>query len=65
MWPKDVGTWGIVLGALALLLAVPLSIIGNILTPKFLNWWAERSIESLQKRIDKSEDRLREYDLLF
>jgi hypothetical protein len=51
MWPKDPGAWGLVLGIAAILLAIPLSVIGNLLTPKFRNWWASRSRSALERRI--------------
>ena len=51
MSPKDAGTWGLILGIAAIFLTIPLSMIGNILTPKLLNWWARRSLASLRRRI--------------
>jgi hypothetical protein len=62
MFPKDKGTWGLLLAAIAIVLAIPLSMVGNILTPKFLNWWAERSVASTRKRIDGLEKRLAELE---
>lgn len=58
MWPKDAGNWGLAIGIAAIVLTIPLSMIGNMLTPRFLNWWAERSISSMRKRIAKLEKEL-------
>lgn len=60
MWPKDSGSWGVFLAILALVLTVPLSIIGNILTPKFQNWWARRSRLGLEQRINSLRTELAE-----
>jgi len=60
--PHDVGTWGLILGILTLLTAIPLGIASNLLAPKLQNWWASRSIASLQKRIEKLETRLAEVE---
>jgi HAMP domain-containing protein len=56
--PKDQATWGIVLAIAAILLTFPLSLLANLLTPKIRNWWAERSITSLQQRIGALENQL-------
>jgi hypothetical protein len=50
--PHDTATW---LAIAALILAVPLSVVGNLLTPILRNWWAQRSVASLQKRIAELE----------
>jgi hypothetical protein len=66
MWlGRDFGWWGFVFGATALVLAVPLTIIGNVLTPKLLNWWASRSIISTQKRITSLERQLSKYEIFY
>ena len=55
-WPSyDRTTWGLVIGIVALILAFPLSLLANIVTPSIKNWWAERSVKSLKKRIVKLE----------
>lgn len=59
MW-KDLGLWGLIVGIAAILLTVPLSMLGNILTPRFLNWWSERSVSSLSRRIMRLERQLAE-----
>jgi hypothetical protein len=43
--------WGNVIAIIALLAAVPLSIVGNLVTPLIKNWYAERSLNLLKKRI--------------
>jgi hypothetical protein len=64
--PKDAGTWGLYISVLALILMVPFGIAGsiaaNIITPKFLNWWAGRSSTSIRKRIAKLEKQLADYE---
>jgi len=52
------GWWGIFLSAVAILLAIPLSVVGNLLTPRLRNWWAQRSVNSLRNRIINLEKRL-------
>jgi thiosulfate reductase cytochrome b subunit len=60
--PKDAGTWGLYISVLALILIVPLNIASNIVTPKFLNWWAERSSASIRKRVGKLEKQLADHE---
>ncbi len=56
MWPhRDLGWWGFVISIIALLGAYPLSLLVNLTSPALKNWWAERSIASIRKRIDKLE----------
>lgn len=45
-------TLGIVIGALALLLAVPLSVVGNLCTPRVRQWWATTSISRKRRRVE-------------
>jgi len=62
MWPhRDLGWWGFVISVVALLGAYPLSLLANLTSPALKNWWAERSIASTRKRIDKLEKQLAEY----
>jgi heme A synthase len=62
MWPhRDLGWWGFVISLMALLGAYPLSLLANLTSPALKNWWAERSIASTRKRIDKLEKQLAEY----
>jgi hypothetical protein len=58
----DLGWWGFVLGIAALVLTYPISLLANLTSPAIKNWWAERSVASLQKRIRKLEQQLAEYD---
>jgi hypothetical protein len=65
--PNDRATWGIVLAIAAIVLAIPFSLIANLITPKIRNWWAERSVAALKRRIAELERRLKmveTYDLL-
>jgi hypothetical protein len=58
-WPAyDRTTWGLIISICALVLAFPLSLLANLLTPKIKNWWAERSEASMRKRIIKLEEEL-------
>lgn len=61
-WGHDASWWGLVLGIAALMLAVPLSMIGNILTPVFLNWGVQISEAGLRREIAKKEARLADYE---
>jgi hypothetical protein len=62
VWPKDSGSWGVVLAILAILLTVPLSMVGNMLTPKFQNWWARRSRLGIEQRIKSLRAELAEME---
>jgi hypothetical protein len=42
---RDLNWWGIVIGLTALACSLPLTILGNILTPRLLNWWASSSLK--------------------
>jgi len=53
---------GVVIGILAIVLTIPLSLVANLMTPSIKNWWAARSTASLRKRIDKLENQLAEYE---
>ena len=55
-WPLyDRNTWGLIFSVAALVLAFPLSLLANLLTPKLRNWWAERSVKTLSARINQLE----------
>jgi len=56
--PHDASSWGLFISILALILAFPLSLLANLLTPRIRNWWAERSINSLTHRIADLEKEL-------
>src|ERR1017187_3284658 len=56
----ELGWWGFWVGIAAILLTIPLAVVGNVLTPKLVNWWSERSHASLVKRIALLEDRLKD-----
>jgi|HubBroStandDraft_6_1064221.scaffolds.fasta_scaffold11339_3 hypothetical protein len=54
MWPhRDFGWWGFWIGVVAFVLAFPLSVMANIVTPKLLNWWSGRSRQSTMKRLEE------------
>ncbi len=53
-WPSyEHGTWGIILGVAAIVLAIPLSVVGNLITPKIRNAWTERSTKAARKRLER------------
>jgi len=62
MWSHDLGWWGFWIGILALILAFPLSMAANIMTPLFMNWFSKRTLSSLVKRIGILESRLAELE---
>ena len=63
MWlGHDLSWWSFVVSVSALVLCIPLTVFGNILTPKLLNWWAERSIFSTRNRITALEKQLSDYE---
>lgn len=63
MWPrKDLSWWAFVLSVLALVGAYPFSLLANLTTPLLKNWWAERSVASIDKRIEKLEKQLADYE---
>jgi hypothetical protein len=59
----ELGWWGFVLAVVALVLAYPLDVLAHLSSPIIRNWWAERSLKSLQKRIEKLENEKRIMDL--
>lgn len=58
----DLAWWGFALAVLGLVLMIPASMLANMLTPKLMNWWAQRSEASLRKRIKMLEDKLAEFE---
>lgn len=57
--PHNAGTWGVILGVVAIILTVPLGIASNLIAPKLQNWWAARSLASLRERITEVEKEFR------
>ncbi len=53
---------GLILSVAALIGAFPLSLLANLATPSIRNWWAERSISSLGRRIVALERELEEIE---
>jgi hypothetical protein len=51
--PRDSGSWGVILGVLALLLMFPMGVVINLVTPVIKDWWARRSHTSLVARMKK------------
>ena len=47
----DLNKLGFAVGMLALLLAVPLSVVANLLTPKLRNWYSTTSLKRVEKRL--------------
>jgi hypothetical protein len=63
MWlHHDASWWALVLAILALILMYPVSLLANLTTPVLKNWWAERSVASLKKRITNLEKQLVDYE---
>jgi hypothetical protein len=48
-------------GIIALVLAIPLAVIANLLTPTVRQWWATTSTNRRKKRIKELNERLAEY----
>jgi len=64
-WPSfDRTTWGLILSIAALIGAFPLSLLANLATPGIRNWWAERSVTSLGRRIIALEEELERLEKL-
>jgi hypothetical protein len=55
----DINRVGFLIGVLALVLAVPLSIAANLLTPRIQNWWSRRSQRALKSRIAQLQETLK------
>ena len=60
--PHDRTTWGVIISVAVLFFALPFTAAGSLLTPKFRNWWASRSVSRLQKRIYKLQQTLEELE---
>jgi ABC-type multidrug transport system fused ATPase/permease subunit len=54
--------WALIISAAALFLCLPLAVLANILTPRLLNWWADRSTRSAQARATTLRRELEEYE---
>jgi len=63
MWTHhDLGWWGFVLAVVTLFLAYPLDVLAHLTAPVVKSWWAERSVASMRKRIEKLENELADYE---
>lgn len=49
---NDVPTWSLILQIAALILTLPLAVVGTILARKVEDWWARRTLRALSKRIE-------------
>jgi hypothetical protein len=59
MWMHhDYGWWGFVIAIVGLGLAYPIDVLAHLTAPIVKNWWAERSVASMRKRIEKLEKQL-------
>ena len=47
--------YGGIIGLIALILACPISIIANILSPRIIDWYSQRSKDSIKKNIKRIE----------
>lgn len=56
----DMNKVSLVVSICALILAIPLSIVGNLLTPKLRDWYSTTSEKRLQARIAKLNSQLKE-----
>jgi hypothetical protein len=55
----DVNKAGLYIGLLALFLAIPLSVVANLITPRLRDWYSTRSVIKLTRRILQLEEKLR------
>jgi hypothetical protein len=62
MWHLGVDRWALLVGVISLLLAYPVAVLGHVHDARWQNWWAERSIKSVEARIAKLEAELGMYE---
>jgi MFS family permease len=58
-------TWGFIFGLVgvaAFVLAIPLAVAANLLTPRLRNWWADRSTRSARARAAALKSELENYE---
>lgn len=55
----DLNKIGLLIGVFALLLAVPLAVSANLLTPKVQSWYSTTSLNRLNRRLLKLNERLK------
>lgn len=58
----DLNWWSFILAVTALISTVPLTVFGNLITPRLKDWWSTRSTSSLKRRIAKLQDELEGYE---
>jgi hypothetical protein len=56
----DLNKIGLMVGILALMLAIPLAVVANLLTPRVREWYSTTSSKRLKKRIAQLEEKLRQ-----
>jgi hypothetical protein len=49
--PHDLGTWSFIVSVAALILALPLGIVGTLLAPRVQVWWIVRSVTGTANEI--------------
>jgi len=54
----DLNKLGLVIGILALMLAVPLAVLANLLTPTIRDWYSTTSLNRLRRRITELDYKL-------
>ncbi len=54
----DIGKIGLTVAGIAILLAIPLSVVANLLTPPVQSWYSTTSQKRLKKRIRRLESAL-------
>ena len=59
----DISKAGLYITVLAVVLAVPLSVVANLVTPKIRDWYSSTSEKRLRRRITELELKLRSYEI--
>jgi hypothetical protein len=54
----DIGKLGLIVGGLALLLAIPLAVVANMLTPRVQDWYSTTSLKRTHNRLRELRLRL-------
>jgi hypothetical protein len=61
-FPKDAGSWGLIVAVLGILLLYPMGLLINMTTPLVQSWMARRAKSSLENRIDRLQRNLAELE---
>jgi hypothetical protein len=60
MWMGlNVSGWSLVIGIVCIVFAIPLTVLGNLLTPRVRVWWAVRSLDTATKKLNGLVDLLK------